>query len=89
MHGMVMWEDSGSSTYWYLTHPPHPWARVKGPMGAIHMHLMDMGWQARWHQGKLRLKDHHGDVWQPKPQYGMGLLKQMLEEARMQKLWEI
>eukprot|EP00973_Karenia_brevis_P028672 3954831-Karenia_brevis.AAC.1 len=48
-----------------------------------------MGWQARWHQGKLRLKDHHGDVWQPNPQYGMGLLRQVLEEARMQKLWGI
>eukprot|EP00973_Karenia_brevis_P067113 9333767-Karenia_brevis.AAC.1 len=49
---------------------------------------MDMGWQARLHQGKLRLRDHHGDVWQPSPQYGMGVLRQMLEEARMHKLWE-
>eukprot|EP00973_Karenia_brevis_P006659 904662-Karenia_brevis.AAC.1 len=46
-----------------------------------------MGWQAKSHHGKLRLKDPQGDVWQPNPQYGMGLLRQMLEEARVQKLW--
>eukprot|EP00973_Karenia_brevis_P020329 2790992-Karenia_brevis.AAC.1 len=75
-------------SYWDLTHAPHPWARVKGPMGAAQMHLMEMGWQARWHQGKLRLKDHQGDVWQPNPRYGMALLRQMLEEARVQTLWQ-
>eukprot|EP00973_Karenia_brevis_P066623 9261887-Karenia_brevis.AAC.1 len=47
-----------------------------------------MGWEVQWHQGKIRLKDHNGDVWQPNPQYGMGLLSQILEEARMQKLWQ-
>eukprot|EP00973_Karenia_brevis_P072275 10041052-Karenia_brevis.AAC.1 len=48
---------------------------------------MEMGWEVQWYQGKIRLKDHNGDVWQPNLQYGMGLLRPMLEEARMQKLW--
>eukprot|EP00973_Karenia_brevis_P024543 3385430-Karenia_brevis.AAC.1 len=28
---------------WDLKQAPHPWARVKGPMGASHMHLMENG----------------------------------------------
>eukprot|EP00973_Karenia_brevis_P090770 12404190-Karenia_brevis.AAC.1 len=46
---------------------------------------MEMGWKVQWHQGKIWLKGYNRDVWQPI--YGMGLLRQMLEEARMQKLW--
>eukprot|EP00973_Karenia_brevis_P083433 11573059-Karenia_brevis.AAC.1 len=42
----------------------------------------------QWYQGQLRLKDHMGDIWQPIPQYGMGLLRRMLEEARVQLLWK-
>eukprot|EP00973_Karenia_brevis_P081582 11309481-Karenia_brevis.AAC.1 len=42
----------------------------------------------QWYRGQLRLKDHMGDVWQPNPQYGMGLLRLMLEEARVQLLWK-
>eukprot|EP00973_Karenia_brevis_P030648 4225891-Karenia_brevis.AAC.2 len=56
-------------------------------MGATQMHLMDMGWEMQWWQGQIRLKDHMGDVWQPNPQYGMGVLRHMLEEARVQLLW--
>eukprot|EP00973_Karenia_brevis_P016314 2234407-Karenia_brevis.AAC.1 len=46
-----------------------------------------MGWEIQWWQGQIRLKDHRGDVWKPNPQYGMGLLRQMLEEATVQLLW--
>eukprot|EP00973_Karenia_brevis_P095427 12427265-Karenia_brevis.AAC.1 len=35
---------------WDPRHAPHPWARVKGPMGATHMHLMEMGWEMQWWQ---------------------------------------
>eukprot|EP00973_Karenia_brevis_P036326 5009325-Karenia_brevis.AAC.1 len=28
-------------------HSPNPWARVKGPMGAIHMHSKEMGWRTQ------------------------------------------
>eukprot|EP00973_Karenia_brevis_P075645 10509755-Karenia_brevis.AAC.1 len=42
----------------------------------------------QWHQGQIRLKDHMGDTWQSDPQYGIGLLRQMLEEARVQLLWK-
>eukprot|EP00973_Karenia_brevis_P070900 9854078-Karenia_brevis.AAC.1 len=52
------------------------------------MHLMEMGWEMQWYQGQLRLRDQRGDVWQPNPQYGMGLLRVMLEEAREKLLWE-
>eukprot|EP00973_Karenia_brevis_P087528 12137272-Karenia_brevis.AAC.1 len=30
---------------WDLRHAPHPWARVKGPMGPIQMHLIEIGWE--------------------------------------------
>eukprot|EP00973_Karenia_brevis_P004026 554909-Karenia_brevis.AAC.1 len=43
---------------------------------------MEIGWEMQWCQGQLRLKDH---IWQPNPQYGMGLLRQMLEEARVRQ----
>eukprot|EP00973_Karenia_brevis_P008148 1103218-Karenia_brevis.AAC.1 len=56
-------------------------------MGATQMHLMEMGWEVQWSQGQIRLKDHQGDVWQPNPEYGVGLLRLMLEEARIQLLW--
>eukprot|EP00973_Karenia_brevis_P004995 688493-Karenia_brevis.AAC.1 len=46
------------------------------------------GMGIQWYQGQLKLKDHMGDVWQPNPQYGMGLLRLMLEEARVQLLWK-
>eukprot|EP00973_Karenia_brevis_P005509 750053-Karenia_brevis.AAC.1 len=56
-------------------------------MGAAQMHLMEMGWEMQWCQGQLRLKDHQGDVWEPNPQYEVGLLRVMLEEAGGQLLW--
>eukprot|EP00973_Karenia_brevis_P056744 7896608-Karenia_brevis.AAC.1 len=46
---------------WDLKHALHPWARVKGPMGASQMHLMELGWEMQRYQGQLRLKDHLGD----------------------------
>eukprot|EP00973_Karenia_brevis_P084529 11731971-Karenia_brevis.AAC.1 len=55
--------------------PPHPWARVKGFMGATQMHLMEMGWEIQFAQGKVRLRDDKGDIWQPNPQHRMGLLR--------------
>eukprot|EP00973_Karenia_brevis_P069939 9725269-Karenia_brevis.AAC.1 len=33
------------------------------------------------------LKDQQGDVWKPNPDYGMGLLRSMLGEFRVQVLW--
>eukprot|EP00973_Karenia_brevis_P002672 364553-Karenia_brevis.AAC.1 len=60
-----------TKSLWDLQHAPHPWARVKGPMGAAHMHRMEIGWEMQWYQGLLRLKDHKGDICQPNPQYGM------------------
>eukprot|EP00973_Karenia_brevis_P042634 5900846-Karenia_brevis.AAC.1 len=47
-----------------------------------------MGWEVQWSQGQIRLQDHQGDVWQPNPEYGVGLLRLMLEEARVQLLWK-
>eukprot|EP00973_Karenia_brevis_P081389 11281030-Karenia_brevis.AAC.1 len=44
--------------------------------------MMMMHWQARWCIGTLQLRDHEGDVWQANPEYGMGMLRSMLEEAR-------
>eukprot|EP00973_Karenia_brevis_P070260 9766145-Karenia_brevis.AAC.1 len=46
---------------WDLTHAPNPWARVKGPMGATQMPLMEMGRGMQWSTGQLRLKDHQED----------------------------
>eukprot|EP00973_Karenia_brevis_P063614 8843328-Karenia_brevis.AAC.1 len=40
-----------------------------------------MGWGIQFSQGQIRLKDNNGDMWQPNPQYGVGLLRSMLEEA--------
>eukprot|EP00973_Karenia_brevis_P065323 9073937-Karenia_brevis.AAC.1 len=51
------------------------------------MHLWEMGWQAQWSTGSLLLKDHEGDVWKPNPEYGMGLLRSMLEDRRIQLPW--
>eukprot|EP00973_Karenia_brevis_P044255 6132424-Karenia_brevis.AAC.1 len=73
---------------WDLQHSPHPWARVKGHMGATQMHLMEMGWNMQFLQGQIRLKDDKGNVWQPNPQYGMGLLRSMLEDRRETLLWQ-
>eukprot|EP00973_Karenia_brevis_P047193 6549706-Karenia_brevis.AAC.1 len=72
---------------WDLQHSPHQWARANGPMGATQMHLMEMGWELQLAQGRIRLRDNRGDIWQPNPQYGMGLLRNMLEEARETLLW--
>eukprot|EP00973_Karenia_brevis_P090359 12402204-Karenia_brevis.AAC.1 len=47
---------------WDLQHSPHPWARVKRPMGATQMHLMEMGWEMQSSQGQIRLKDDRGDI---------------------------
>eukprot|EP00973_Karenia_brevis_P052706 7325241-Karenia_brevis.AAC.1 len=48
-------------------------------MGATQMHLMEMGWEMQWYPGQIRLRDHLGGAWQPHPQYGMGLLRSMME----------
>eukprot|EP00973_Karenia_brevis_P004472 612712-Karenia_brevis.AAC.1 len=56
---------------WDLQHSPIPWARVKGPMGATQMHLLEMGWEIQFAQGQVRLKDDKGHIWQPNPHYGM------------------
>ena len=42
-----------------------PWARVKGPMGAVYMHLKEIGWHAacdEQHQ-LVGLKDQEGSLW--------------------------
>eukprot|EP00973_Karenia_brevis_P033551 4625411-Karenia_brevis.AAC.1 len=70
---------------WDLGHAPNPWARVQGPMGAAQRHVGDM----QWLNDTLRLKDHNGDIWQPNFEYGTGLMRHMLEEARIQHLWTI
>eukprot|EP00973_Karenia_brevis_P065040 9031527-Karenia_brevis.AAC.1 len=57
-------------------------------MGATQMHLMDMNWEWQWYQGHIKLKDQEGDLWQPNPQYGVGLLRVMLEGARETLLWQ-
>eukprot|EP00973_Karenia_brevis_P013021 1767842-Karenia_brevis.AAC.1 len=49
---------------------------------------MEMGWESQVAQGQVRLMDAKGDIWQPNPQYGMGLLRSMLEEARKTLLWQ-
>eukprot|EP00973_Karenia_brevis_P015885 2174066-Karenia_brevis.AAC.1 len=51
----IKWDPSLSCMYriisqWDLDHAPNPWARVKGPMGAAHMHLGEMRWKVQWHQ---------------------------------------
>eukprot|EP00973_Karenia_brevis_P095659 12428391-Karenia_brevis.AAC.1 len=56
-------------------------------MGVTQMHLKDMQWQARWCNGTLRLRDHEGPVWRPNPEYGMGRLRTMIEEARINFVW--
>eukprot|EP00973_Karenia_brevis_P000059 6645-Karenia_brevis.AAC.1 len=57
-------------------------------MAATQMHLMEMRWESQFAQGLIRLRDDKGDIWQPNAQYGMGLLKTMLEEARDTLLWQ-
>eukprot|EP00973_Karenia_brevis_P048011 6662537-Karenia_brevis.AAC.1 len=49
---------------------------------------MEIGWEIQVTQGQVRLRDNNGDIWQPIPQYGLGLLKNMLEEARETLLWQ-
>eukprot|EP00973_Karenia_brevis_P082389 11420805-Karenia_brevis.AAC.1 len=49
---------------------------------------MEMGWELHFAQGQIRLRDDKGDIWQPNPQYGMGLLRNMLQEARETLLWQ-
>eukprot|EP00973_Karenia_brevis_P076271 10593062-Karenia_brevis.AAC.1 len=46
------------TSQWALGHSHNPWARVKGPMGATHMYLKEMGWQTQWRDGVLMLKNH-------------------------------
>eukprot|EP00973_Karenia_brevis_P077298 10737233-Karenia_brevis.AAC.1 len=46
-----------------------------------------MGWQTQWSKGTLLFKDQEGDVWKPNVNYGMGLLRSMLEESRIKILW--
>eukprot|EP00973_Karenia_brevis_P045072 6243196-Karenia_brevis.AAC.1 len=57
---------------WDLDLAPNPWSRVKGPMGATHMHLTDMGWKAQINAGAFLLEDTARDIWKPNPSYGMG-----------------
>eukprot|EP00973_Karenia_brevis_P004152 570055-Karenia_brevis.AAC.1 len=56
-------------------------------MGATQMYSKEMGWQTQWRNGAVMLKDNQGDVRKPNPAYRMGLLRSMLEEARIQVLW--
>eukprot|EP00973_Karenia_brevis_P027286 3761919-Karenia_brevis.AAC.1 len=45
------------------------------------------GRKAQWSESTLLLKANVGDVWKLDPAYGMGFVRQMLEEARIQILW--
>eukprot|EP00973_Karenia_brevis_P057769 8036103-Karenia_brevis.AAC.1 len=56
-------------------------------MGATQMHLKGMQWQARWYNGTLQLRNHEGHIWQPNPAHDMGILRSMLEDARMGHMW--
>eukprot|EP00973_Karenia_brevis_P030773 4244211-Karenia_brevis.AAC.1 len=49
MHGMGIWGYSGLSPFGTGDMLPHPWARVKGPLGATQM-------QCNGDKGKLGLK---------------------------------
>eukprot|EP00973_Karenia_brevis_P054912 7635151-Karenia_brevis.AAC.1 len=45
-----------------------------------------MGWQTQRCRGTLMVKDQDGDIWKPNPEYGMGVIRSMLEEARINLL---
>ena len=42
-----------------------PWARVKGPMGAVYMHLKEIGWHVAVNEQDqlVGLKDQEGSLW--------------------------
>eukprot|EP00973_Karenia_brevis_P061615 8568212-Karenia_brevis.AAC.1 len=46
-----------------------------------------MNWQARWCKGTLKLREHEGRLWQPNPEYGMGMMRTMMEDAKTSLVW--
>eukprot|EP00973_Karenia_brevis_P007645 1038524-Karenia_brevis.AAC.1 len=56
-------------------------------MGATQIHLKEMGWKAPWSKGSLLLKDNEGAVWKSYPEYGIGMIRHMLEEDRIKRFW--
>eukprot|EP00973_Karenia_brevis_P021454 2949008-Karenia_brevis.AAC.1 len=59
---------------WDLDHIPNAWVRVTGPMGAAQIHFKEIQWQVRWCRGTLQPRDHENQMWQPNPEYGVGML---------------
>eukprot|EP00973_Karenia_brevis_P045243 6266917-Karenia_brevis.AAC.1 len=41
------------TSQWDLDNASNPWSRVKWPMGATHMYLREVGWQAQWSTGSI------------------------------------
>eukprot|EP00973_Karenia_brevis_P017768 2441320-Karenia_brevis.AAC.1 len=80
------WDNEGVGkscvkSRWGLGHSPHPWARVKGPTEAMQMNWREIGWQARWHNSTFQHSE--GQIWQPNPKYGMGILRPYVEDVRL------
>eukprot|EP00973_Karenia_brevis_P027359 3772437-Karenia_brevis.AAC.1 len=59
MIGILIHRDRGDvgrewfASHWDLDHASHPWSRIKGPIGATHMHLREVGWQAHGSTGSI------------------------------------
>ena len=67
------------------------WARVRGPMGATHMHLEEMGWAPLFQTDPIQmvgLIDSDGNTWEFNNAITWHDFQETLTEERSKQLWE-
>ena len=66
------------------------WATVKGPLGALWMHLQEMGWGLSFGgspEHRLTIHSHHGEQWRSEPGSGWVDIQRAMDDRRVQLLW--
>ena len=79
-------------TLWeHTTQAANPWATVKGPLGALCMHLHEVGWHLSFGTGltrRLQVHSHQGEQWNSAPGAGWIDIQRAMDKRRIQLLWE-
>ena len=68
----------------------NPWATVKGPLGALYIHLSDMGWKLGFGPKPMRqlsIFSHQDEQWKSEPQSGWGDIQRNIDKRRISMLW--
>ena len=88
--GMESMAEVWPSIVGHLRRATNQWATVKGPLSAMGMHLLEMGWSLGFGPlptSRLSVFSHTDDQWRSEPGSGWVDIRRNMDKRRIQLLW--